>query len=321
MPQPAQQQKLQILRAKSLGDLPWLIHGFSTRGGGFSRAYGGHALNLGFTKGESRAAVERNRSAFLRELLTNRNGSSRGTGRAKRFPSPGGWPLITLRQIHSDVIHSVEVPPDLQLVGDGMVTSTPGLLLAIQTADCLPIILVDPKHHAVGVFHAGWRGTVSRIVEKGIGQMRLQFASRAVDLRAVIGPGIHGCCYEVGAEVRDQFESQFAYASKLFREVKESDPVREKYPLLFLTARAPGHGELPKKIFLDLVEANLQQLLAVGVPEKNIEASPLCTSCRTDSLFSYRGEKGVTGRMMGVVGTHRLGQRQGLGAGARAGAI
>jgi polyphenol oxidase len=88
----------------------------------------------------------------------------------------------------------------------------------------------------------------------------------------------------------------------LFHEVEESDPVREKYPLLFLTARAPGHSELPKKIFLDLVEANRRQLLAAGVPAKNIAASPLCTSCNTDVLFSYRAEKGVTGRMMGVAG-------------------
>ena len=106
----------------------------------------------------------------------------------------------------------------------------------------------------------------------------------------------------MGEEVRIKFESQFAYGKSLFREVKESDPVREKYPLLFLTARAPGHSELPTKIFLDLVEANRQQLLAAGVLRKNIDASPLCTNCHLDLLFSFRAEKGKTGRMMGVVG-------------------
>ncbi|MGB8112600.1 MAG: laccase domain-containing protein, partial [Candidatus Sulfotelmatobacter sp.] len=141
-----------------------------------------------------------------------------------------------------------------------------------------------------------------RIAEKGIGEMRRWFGSRARDLKAVIGPGIHGCCYQVGEEVRENFESQFPYAANLFREVKESDPVREKYPLLFLTARAPGHGELPKKIFLDLLEANRQQLLAAGLAAKNIEVSPLCTNCRTDLLFSYRAEKGKTGRMIAAVG-------------------
>ncbi len=132
--------------------------------------------------------------------------------------------------------------------------------------------------------------------------MRRHFGSRPRDLKAAIGPGIHGCCYEVGPEVRDHFESQFVYAAKLFREVEESDPVREKYPMLFLTARAPGHSDLPKKIFLDLVEANRQQLLAVGILAKNIEVSHLCTNCRTDLLFSYRAEKGKTGRMMAVAG-------------------
>ena len=277
-----------ILTADSFNSIPWLVHGFSTRQGGVSRVYGGGALNLGFTQHDSRKNVESNRDAFLREL------------RAIKHKQP--WPLVTLRQIHSDLIHCIAAPPDDPLVGDGLVTSAPEVLLGIQTADCLPVILADTRHRAVGVFHAGWRGTVKRIVEKGLGEMRHRFGTMPRDIRAAIGPGIHGCCYEVGPEVRDQFESQFAYADDLFRETKESDPVREKYPLLFLTARAPGHSELPSKIFLDLVEANRRQLIEIGVSPKKISASPLCTACRPDLLFSYRAEKGVTGRMMGVVG-------------------
>jgi YfiH family protein len=277
----------------------WLVHGFSTRMGGFSRPYGGNALNLGFTKEDSRAAVEHNRAEFLRQLGASNKRRSGAGGNSQR------WPLVTLRQVHSDIIRFVDAPPASQLAGDGLITATPGLLLGIQTADCLPIILVDSKHRAVGVFHAGWRGTVKRIVEKGVGEMRRHFGSRPRDLKAAIGPGIQGCCYAVGEEVRDKFESQFAYAEKLFREVEESDPVREKYPMLFLTARAPGHSVLPKKIFLDLVEANRQQLLDVGLPAKSIVASPLCTNCRTDLLFSYRAEKGKTGRMMGVAGVRQ----------------
>jgi polyphenol oxidase len=283
--------KIKILDAEGLQKFSWLIHGFSTRLGGSSRAYGKGDLNLGFTKDDSRAAVERNRAAFLQELQGARNGD-RGA-------------IVTLRQIHSDVIHCMESQPEETLFGDGLITATPGLLLAIQTADCLPVILVDSRRRAVGAFHAGWRGTVKRIVEKGVGEMRGSFGSRPRDLLASIGPGIHGCCYEVGEEVREKFHSQFAYGDALFREVKESDPVREKYPLLFLTARAPGHGELPKKIYLDLVQANRRQLLAAGVLAKNIDASPLCTNCNTDLLFSYRGEKGKTGRLMGVVGIRR----------------
>jgi YfiH family protein len=295
----SKQAKLNILRTSHLSKFPWLVHGFSTRPGGFSRAYGGDALNLGFTKDDSRAAVERNRAAFLRQLGAGAVPKPKSGHRGAR---PHLWPLVTLRQIHSDIIHCVDALPKKQLAGDGLITPTPGLLLGIQTADCLPVILIDTKRRTAGVFHAGWRGTVQRIVEKGVGEMSRCFGSHSSDLKAAIGPGIHGCCYEVGEEVRTKFESQFAYAAELFREVKESDPVREKYPLLFLTARAPGHGELPPKIFLNLVEANRQQLLAAGVPAKNIQASPLCTNCNTDLLFSYRGEKGKTGRMMAVAG-------------------
>ncbi len=291
--------KLNILRVQNLEKIPWLVHGFSTRTGGFSRAYAKADLNLGFTKDDSRATVERNRAAFLSGLDAT---SARQNKNARR------WKLITLRQVHSDIIHHVDshhVASDAPLTGDGLITVTPGLLLGIQTADCLPIILVDSKRRAVGVFHAGWRGTVKRIVEKGVGEMHRWFGTRPQDIKAAIGPGIGGCCYEVGEEVRTKFESQFSYAAKLFREVKDSDPVREKYPLLFLNARAPGHGELPPKIFLDLSEANRRQLLSVGVPAKSIAATPMCTSCRTDLLFSYRGEKGQTGRMMAVAGIRR----------------
>ncbi len=266
----------------------WLVHGFSTRVGGLSKCYRGRALNLGFTRDDSRSAVEENRALFLKELGV--------------FDVARPWPLVTLRQIHSDLIHHVTGRPEHALAGDGLLTCTPELLLAVLTADCVPVILVDPKRRAVGVFHAGWRGTVKRIVEKGVGEMQRWFGSRPRDLKAAIGPGIGGCCYEVGEEVRTRFESQFAYAGQLFRRVKESDPVREKYPLLFLTARAPGHSVLPSKLYLDLVEANLRQLLDAGVARRNIDALSLCTSCRTDLLFSHRAEKGITGRMMAVVG-------------------
>ncbi len=269
--------KQSLLQSNALKKLPWLLHGFTTRASG----------NLGVTKGASRRAVERNRAALIKKLTRTKP-----------------WPLVTLRQIHSDLIYPVTGVPERQLVGDGLITRTPGLLVAIQTADCLPVILVDAKRRAIGVFHAGWRGTVQRIVEKGVGEMRRHFGTQPKDIQATIGPGVHNCCYQVGQEVRDRFESQFAYASELFHETKESDEIHERYPLLFLTARAPGHSEnvLPKKIFLDLAEANRRQLLDAGVPAKHISASPLCTSCRTDLLFSYRKEKEAAGRLLAVAG-------------------
>ncbi|HEX3740680.1 MAG TPA: peptidoglycan editing factor PgeF [Terriglobales bacterium] len=284
---------LEVLRAPSLAKLPWLAHGFSTRGGGVSKCYGSGALNLGFTGHDTKAAVERNRRAFISALS--------GDARRKPFPQKLN-PLVTLRQIHSDLIHHIIEIPYEPLAGDGMVTNVPGIFLGILAADCLPIILVDSKKRAVGVFHAGWRGTTKRIVEKGVGEMHRWFGSDPRDLKAAIGPGIRGCCYEVGPEVQSTFEAQFSYGSELFRETKERSEIHEKYPLLFLTARAPGHSELPKKIFLDLAEANRRQLIAAGVPRKNISDLGLCTHCRRNLFFSHRGEKGVTGRMMAAVG-------------------
>jgi YfiH family protein len=272
--------QIQLLHSETL-DFPWLVHSFSTRAGGVSR---GGTLNLGFTKNDSRAAVERNRNLFLK-----------ATGAE-------GLKSVSMRQIHSDIIHHISDIPISPLVGDGVITNTPGLLLSIQTADCLPILLADPKKRAVGAFHAGWRGTLARVVEKGIGEMRRHFSSNPRDLRAAIGPGIHKCCYQVGPEVREVFHSRFAYSDELFHEQRESDLVHEKYPLLFMNARAPGHAPDQSKLYLDLVAANTRQLLDTGVLAKNISVSPLCTSCRADLLFSYRAEKGGTGRLMGVIG-------------------
>ena len=266
--------------------------------GGVSKIYGGNALNLGLTPHDTKSAVKRNRREFMAALTAS---SEREKSRPSRAQQP---PLVTVRQIHSDLIHRItEVPKNnAPLAGDGMVTNIAGILLGVLTADCLPVIVVDPRRHAVGVFHAGWRGTAKRIVEKGIGEMHRWFASDPGDLKAAIGPGIRGCCYEVGPEVRSAFEAQFIYGSELFRESKDRNEIHEKYPLLFLTSRAPGHSDLPKKIFLDLAEANRRQLLAAGIPAKNISDLGLCTLCRQDLFFSHRGEKGVTGRMMAAVG-------------------
>lgn len=277
-----------MLRAPVFARIPWLVHGFSARPGGQSTAYGGRSLNLGFTKEDQRERVEANRKLFLSAVdATTRN-------------KP--WPLIIVRQVHSDVIHVVRSSQPGPLVGDGMITNLPSVALGILVADCFPVLLVDSKNKAVGAFHCGWRPTVKRMVEKGLGVMRYEFGTRPQDIYAAIGPGIQSCCYEVGEELREKFESQFAYAADLFHTVQESDPVREKYPLLFMNMRAPGHGDPCIKLHLDLREANRRQLLVLGVPEKNISALSNCTACDTHKFFSHRAEKGMTGRMMAVVG-------------------
>ena len=302
---PTQTAEAAILHADILTSESWLVHGFSTRlvpgissRSSRSRSFG---FNLGLIEGVSKAEVERNREKFVHALSTD---AAHKSGAA--FPP---WQLISLKQIHSDVIHVIcstpRSAPRTPLSGDGVVTNVPGLLLAIKTADCVPILLADPEQQAVGAFHAGWRGTLARIVEKGVGVMRKEFGSDPANIKAAIGPGIHGCCYEVSEELRDQFESQFEYASDLFVENFDVDPVRRKYPMLFLNARAPGHSEVSKQLHLDLVAANRRQLLAAGVLDRNISVSPLCTACHTDLLFSHRREHGKTGRMMAAIGIRK----------------
>jgi YfiH family protein len=270
---------------------PWLIHGFSTRIGGKTTVYRqGSDLNLGFTASDDPKIVAANRKLLVGALTEDK----------------AILGMVTLHQIHSSLIrrvgakdvHSLGKPAVLK--GDGLMTDEPGVLLGIQTADCIPILVADRRNRAVAAFHAGWRGTLARIVENGVGRMRLEFGSRPEHLTASIGPGIGQCCYSIGDEVREQFESQFVYAPALFREVYDSDPVKEKYPMLFLTARAPGHSDLGPRMHLDLAEANRRQLLAAGV--KKIFMSGQCTGCHTDRFFSHRMERGFTGRMMSVIG-------------------
>jgi polyphenol oxidase len=268
--------------------LPWLVHGFSTRTGGVTRALrtdrATGELNLGASKSDTAANVARNRRLFLDEL---------GASRMK---------LTTLRQIHSGVVREVLAAQKEPLRGDGMHTEKAGVLLGIQTADCVPVLLVDPENRVVAAFHAGWRGTVKRIAERGVGTMRMRYGSRPEKLLAALGPCIGACCYSVGEEVVAEFASQFRYSAELFREVYDLDPVKQKYPMLFLTARAPGHSNLGPQTHLDLVEANRRQLLDAGLKKKNIWTSGECTACNPDKYFSHRGEHGFTGRMMAVVG-------------------
>ena len=189
-------------------------------------------------------------------------------------------------------------PSQNGVVGGGK----PGVLLGVQTADCIPVLVADPKRRVVAAFHAGWRGTVKRIVEAGVGRMRLQFGCRPEDLTAAIGPGVGACCYAVGDEVWSSFESQFRYAEELFHEVYDSDPVRTKYPMLFLTQRAPGHSPIGPSLHLDLVEANRRQLLDAGLGEQAIYSTGGCTSCHRELFFSHRASHGHAGRMMSVIG-------------------
>jgi len=283
---------VQWLPVPGWDQIEWLRAGFSTRLGGKSRAYCADdapgELNLGFTADDPRKNVAANRRLFAAAV----------TGSA-------ATPLVGLRQIHSSLLHratAADAEREQPWKADGIFTDRPGLLVGVQTADCIPVLVADRKKKIVAAFHAGWRGTVKRIVENGIGRLRLEFGSRPEDLVAVIGPGIGPCCYAVGEEVRLEFESQFAYAPELFHEVYDSDPIRTKYPMLFLTQRAPGHSPIGPSLHLDLIEANRRQLLDVGLSASAITVMGGCTQCRTDLFFSYRASQGHAGRMMAAIG-------------------
>ena len=272
---------IRILQVPTLANIPWLIHGFSTKPGGVSNQDDEKILNLGFTEWDTKENVLENR---------------------RRFQSALGAPdlkLVSLKQIHSDVIHLFDTAPTEPCQGDASVTNRLALLLGVQTADCVPILLVDPKKHAVAAVHAGWRGTLARIVVKAIGQMQMQFKSNPADILAAIGPSIGGCCYEVGTEVATQFLSQFAEAPQWFAEFRTGD---EPNPIQWLNMMPPGHQPPPKNVLLDLRKANRAQLLGVGLRSSNIFVNDLCTACHRDLLFSYRKEGPQSGRLLSVIG-------------------
>lgn len=274
------------MESHALNKIKWLAHGFSTRPGGASSLEGKPALNLGFTEWDERERVTANRQKFVAAVGAR------------------AMELVALRQFHSDVIYVAasangsEAPK-----ADALITNTPGLLLGVQTADCVPILLADTRRRVVAAVHAGWRGTLARIVQKTLGRMRMEFGTRARDVVAAIGPAIGGGCYEVGPEVAQAFATQFPPAAEWFDGPFEQLAYGEEPLWLpWLTMMPPGHVPPPPRVQLDLRAATRWQLMDAGVPEKQIDVSDLCTACRTDLLFSYRREGAKTGRMMAVIG-------------------
>ena len=156
---------------------------------------------------------------------------------------------------------------------DGLLTDCKNLSLMLFYADCTPVLLVDTESSAIAVLHAGWRGSVGRIAQKGVQAMHDWYGTRPEAIVAGIGPSIGPCCYEVDDKVRDQakgFEACFA-----------------------------PHGE--GHYLLDLWELNRRQLVEAGVKPENISVAEVCTCCHNDDYFSYRREKGKTGRLAAVL--------------------
>lgn len=171
---------------------------------------------------------------------------------------------------------------------DGLLTNVPGVLLTSFYADCVPLYFWDPVQNAVGLAHAGWKGTVAGIAENMVREMTEEYGSRPEDIRTAIGPSIGDCCYEVDDRVMDHVR-----ALELKIEVKNSDE-----PLPFTDK---GNG----KYMLNLKEINRHIMIKAGILTDHIECTSLCTSCRNDLFFSYRKDGGTTGRMASWIGMRK----------------
>jgi polyphenol oxidase len=239
---------------------------FSTRRGGVSPLPAG-ALSLGNFRTDERANVIENRRRFLAAL------------------DAADWTLVTAKQIHSPDVRAVQDADDARaepVECDALTASLPRTLLAVQTADCMPILLADARTRAFAAVHAGWRGTLAGIVARTVKRMQQAYGSRPADLHVALGPAISAAVFEVGPEVLDSFRRAFADAGDFISDVQPN-----------------GKGRL------NLNLANARQLLACGIGEDRIHDSGLCTWLRNDLFFSYRREGGAekpVGRLMGVIG-------------------
>jgi YfiH family protein len=247
-------------------------NGFSTRLGGTS-PMPQNSLNLaGFNEDTAENILE-NRRRFL-----------------KLFPrEPGKWALAGCWQVHGSDVRLINNIPEAKpaedargdtLYCDAIVSNASGVLAGVKTADCVPILIGDPKSGAFAAVHAGWRGTLAEVVIKALQRMTAAYNTDPSEVRAAIGPAAGSCCYEVGADVIDPFREKFPHR-ELFTETRKDHAC------------------------INLLEANRSQLISAGVAPDQINIAPLCTMCRNDLFFSYRREKNVhgrVGRLMSVIG-------------------
>jgi YfiH family protein len=243
-----------------------VVHGFFTRTGGVSPPpYA--SLNVGPKGDDTRDHVTENLQRAARALSIPKERIFCGS------------------QVHGNRIHRVSggeaslFGSDDPLQGDGLVTAEKGLYLGILTADCVPLLLLDPGRSVVGAVHAGWRGTEKAIAHKAVRRMCDDFGCEASDILVAIGPAIGPCCYEVGDEVARAF--------------LQKDPETGSF---LLSEGASGRWKL------NLGAVNRHQLMKAGIEPRNIASSTLCTSCRQDLFFSVRAETEPTGRQISLIG-------------------
>lgn len=243
-----------------------IYHGTTTRKGGVSLGpYS--SLNLGYSTGDSKEAVTRNYHILAEALGIDLGG----------FTLAQQTHTANIRIIsQGDKGKGLTQPSDYRDV-DGLITNAPGITLCVFHADCVPMLFYDPRTQTVAAAHAGWRGTAANIAGKMVNIFKQEFQSRPQDIRAVTGPAIGQCCYEVDAEVRDKFE-WIANSSEFIR---------------------PGK---PGKFYLDLALANRRILLSAGLSGENIQVSGICTACHNSLFFSHRKQDKKRGVQVSFIG-------------------
>jgi YfiH family protein len=252
--------EVSVLRFATLAAADRLEHAVSTRLGGASLPPF-DALNLSWTTGDDRQAVEENHQRLCSGLGIPRSA------------------VVSPRQVHGAIVQRVGAADRGRIIPDcdALVTDVPGVALLLRFADCVPILLFDGEHGAIGLAHAGWRGTVAGIAAATVRRMAQEFGSQPERIVAALGPAIGPCCYTVGADVVTAVTQSLGDGADLLR----------KGPFRTLAAGRGGSTTL------DLWEANRRALVAVGVT--HIEACEICTACHNDSFFSYRAGRGRTG--------------------------
>jgi polyphenol oxidase len=204
---------------------------------------------------------------------------------------------VTLNQVHGGDVVVVRrgMPPAAnRQAADALVSDDPDVAIAVRAADCVPLLMADPKTGAVAAVHAGWRGTAAGAAPAALEALAREFGSRPQDVVVAIGPSIGACCYEVGSELVDAFAAAGHARYLVDRWFSVGD--RESG----IRDRAPG-GRERSRLRLDVAAANRDQLVLAGVPEPNIHDCGLCTAMHLDVLTSFRAEKEKAGRIAGVI--------------------
>lgn len=275
---------------ESLSRLDGLVHAVFTRWGGVSNPPFA-SLNVSLAVGDDPAAVAENR----RRVATAMGVSLDNLVMAQQVHGSEVaviGPEYLKRPLLAPAIPDQPDPARLPLTipsADALVTNVPGLALCLHFADCVPIILGDPEHRAVGLVHAGWRGTLEGIAQRTVQAMMRAFGTRPAALWAAIGPSIGPCCYTIDAQRAAMVQAAFPW----WQEVLTLSPFRTTPGNASPSLRAEANL---KRISFDLWTANRRQLLEMGLLPNHIEVASICTACSTADFYSYRAEGRKTGR-------------------------